>query len=135
MTEFEAAPRASQKARRALMTCQTVLRARMGAVSSGLVLYGFRRGRRGTEQRRAEARQQHQETMPALGPAGRSLMPAGEGVRDVDRTDGPTMMRLRAGCLGIVLSLGVLAAALDSTGPSFAQSVRKSLSTSRMESE
>ena len=45
---------------------QTALSALTLAVSSGLVMYGFRLMRLGTEQRREEARQQHTETMRAL---------------------------------------------------------------------
>ena len=45
---------------------QTALSALTLVVSSGLVMYGFRLIRLGTEQRREEARQQHTETMRAL---------------------------------------------------------------------
>ena len=48
------------------MTWQIGLSALTLAVSGGLVLYGFRLMRLGTEQRREEARQQHEETMTAL---------------------------------------------------------------------
>ncbi len=80
MTEFEAATIAYQNASLAiqqgsltLMTWQTVLSGLTLAVSSGLVLYGFRLMRLGTEQRREEARQQHEETMTALQQQGDAL--------------------------------------------------------------
>ena len=66
MTEFEAATIAYQNASLTLATWQTVLSALTSAVSSGLVLSGFRLMRLGTEQRREEAQHQHQETMAAL---------------------------------------------------------------------
>ena len=80
MTEVEAATIAYRNASLAiqqgsltLMTWQTVLSALTLAVSSGLVLYGFRLMRLGTEQRREEARQQHEETMTALQQQGDAL--------------------------------------------------------------
>ena len=66
MTEFEAATIAYQNAGLTLATWQTVLSALTLAVSSSLVLSGFRLMRLGTEQRREEAQQQHEETMTAL---------------------------------------------------------------------
>ena len=66
MTEYEAAALAVQQAGLAVTYWQTGLSALTLAVSSGLVLYGFRLMRLGTEQRREEARQQHEETMTAL---------------------------------------------------------------------
>ena len=73
MTEFEAATIAYQNASLTLATWQTVLSALTLAVSSGLVLYGFRLMRLGTEQRREEAQQQHEETMTALQQQGDAL--------------------------------------------------------------
>ena len=73
MSEFEAATLTFQNASLAIQQgsltlgyWQTALSALTLAVSSGLVMYGFRLMRLGTEQRREEARQQHTETMRAL---------------------------------------------------------------------
>ena len=73
MTELEAATIAFQEATIAyqnaslsIATWQTILSALTLLVSSGLVLYGFRLMRLGTEQRREEANQHHTETMRAL---------------------------------------------------------------------
>ena len=80
MTEFEAATIAYQNASLAiqqgsltLATWRTVLGVLTLAVSSGLVLYGFRLMRLGTKQRREEAQQQHEETMAALMQQGEAL--------------------------------------------------------------
>ena len=85
MTEFEAATIAYQNASLTLTTWQTVLSGLTLVVSSGLVLYGFRLMRLGTEQRREEARQQHQETMAALEQQGQVMTQAftqqGEALR------------------------------------------------------
>ena len=61
MNEFEAATIAYQQAALTITYWQTSLSALTLLVSSGLVLYGFRLMRLGTEQRREEARQQHEE--------------------------------------------------------------------------
>ena len=66
MNEFEAATIAYQHAILTITYWQTGLSALTLLVSSGLVLYGFRLMRLGTEQRREEARQQHEEAMTAL---------------------------------------------------------------------
>ena len=66
MSEFEAATIAYQNASLTITYWQTGLSAATLIVSSGLVLYGFCLMRLGTEQRREEARQQHEETMTAL---------------------------------------------------------------------
>ena len=80
MTEYETASLAVQQASLALEEAaltvaywQIVFSALTLAVSSGLVLYGFRLMRQGTEQRRAEmdvaaaaAEQRHTESMVAL---------------------------------------------------------------------
>ena len=66
MSEFEAATIAYQHAILTITYWQTGLSALTLFVSSGLVLYGFRLMRLGTEQRREEARQQHEEAMTAL---------------------------------------------------------------------
>ena len=66
MNEFEAATIAYQHAILTITYWQTGLSALTLFVSSGLVLYGFRLMRLGTEQRREEARQQHEEAMTAL---------------------------------------------------------------------
>ena len=87
MTEFEAATLAYQNASLAIQEAglaiqqgrltlgywQTALSAVTLAVSSGLVLYGFRLMGLGTEQRREEAKQQHTETMRALEQQGEAL--------------------------------------------------------------
>ena len=87
MTEFEAATIAYQNASLAIQQAgldlqqgnltlgywQIGLSALTLAVSSGLVLYGFRLMWLGTEQRREEARQQHEETMTALHQQGDAL--------------------------------------------------------------
>ncbi len=73
MTEFEAATIAYQNASLTIAYWQTGLSALTLAVSTGLVLYGFRLMRVGTEQRREEARQQHEETMTALHQQGDAL--------------------------------------------------------------
>ena len=70
MTEYETAALALQQATLALQ--QAALTASYWqtgitlAVSSGLVLYGFRVMRMGMEQRRVESAQRHTETMRAL---------------------------------------------------------------------
>ena len=64
--EFEAATIAYQQAALAITYWQTGLSALTLLVPSGLVLYGFRLMRLGTEERREEARQQHEEAMTAL---------------------------------------------------------------------
>ena len=61
MTEYEAAALAVRQAGLTVAYWQTGLGALTLAVSSGLVLYGFRLMREGTEQRREEARQHHEE--------------------------------------------------------------------------
>ncbi len=66
MTEFEAASLAIQQAALTVSYWQTSLSALTLAISSGLILYGFRLMRLGTEQRREEANQHHTETMRAL---------------------------------------------------------------------
>lgn len=66
MTEFEAASLAIRQAAVAVSYWQTGLSALTLAISSGLILYGFRLMRLGTEQRREEANQHHTETMRAL---------------------------------------------------------------------
>lgn len=66
MTEFEAASLAIRQAALTVSYWQTSLSALTLAVSSGLILYGFRLMRFGTEQRREEANQHHTETMRAL---------------------------------------------------------------------
>ena len=66
MSEFEAATIAYQHAILTITYWQTGLSALALLVYSGLVLYGFRLMRLGTEQRREEARQQHEEAMTAL---------------------------------------------------------------------
>jgi len=66
MTEFEAASLAIRQAALTVSYWQTGLSALTLAVSSGLILYGFRLMRLGTEQRREEANQHHTETMRAL---------------------------------------------------------------------
>ena len=66
MTEFEAASLAIRQAALSVSYWQTGLSALTLAVSSGLILYGFRLMRLGTEQRREEANQHHTETMRAL---------------------------------------------------------------------
>lgn len=73
MSEWEAATIAYQNASLAIQQgsltlgyWQTALRALTLAVSSGVVMSGFRLMRLGTEQRREEARQQHAETMRVL---------------------------------------------------------------------
>ena len=63
MTEFETATLALQQAGLSVAYWQTGLSALTLAVSSGLVLYGFRLMRHGTDQRREEARQYHEEAM------------------------------------------------------------------------
>lgn len=63
MTEYETASLALQQAALTPSYWQTGITL---AVSSGLVLYGFRLIRRGSEQRRAEANQQHAATMRTL---------------------------------------------------------------------
>ena len=60
MSEYEIANLAVQQAAITAGYWQTGITL---AVSSGLVLYGFRIMRRGTEQRRAETTQQHTEAM------------------------------------------------------------------------
>ena len=59
--EFEAATIAYQQAALAITYWQTGLSALTLLVPSGLVLYGFRLMRLGTEERQEEARQQHEE--------------------------------------------------------------------------
>ena len=66
MTEFEAASLTIRQAALTVSYWQTGLSALTLAVSSGLILYGFRLMRLGTEQRREEANQHHTETMRAL---------------------------------------------------------------------
>ena len=66
MTEFEAASLVIRQAALAVSYWQTGLSALTLAVLSGLILYGFRLMRLGTEQRREEANQHHTETMRAL---------------------------------------------------------------------
>ena len=66
MSEFEAATIAYQHALLTITYWQTGLSALVLLVYSGLVLYGFRLMRLGTEQRREGARQQHEEAMTAL---------------------------------------------------------------------
>ena len=66
MNEFEAATIAYQHALLTITYWQTGLSALTLLVYSGLALYGFRLMRLGTEQRREEARQQHEEAMTAL---------------------------------------------------------------------
>ena len=66
MTEFEAASLAIRQAALTVSYWQTGLGALTLAISSGLILYGFRLMRLGTEQRREEANQHHTETMRAL---------------------------------------------------------------------
>ena len=66
MNEFEAATIAYQHAILTITYWQTGLSALALLVYSGLALYGFRLMRLGTEQRREEARQQHEEAMTAL---------------------------------------------------------------------
>jgi hypothetical protein len=66
MTEFEAASLAIRQAALTVSYWQTGPSALTLAVSSGLILYGFRLMRLGTEQRREEANQHHTETMRAL---------------------------------------------------------------------
>lgn len=66
MTEFEAASLAIWRAALSVSHWQTGLSALTLAISSGLILYGFRLMRLGTEQRREEANQHHTETMRAL---------------------------------------------------------------------
>ena len=66
MTEFEAASLAIQQAALTVSYWQTGLRSLTLAALSGLILYGFRLMRLGTEQRREEANQHHTETMRAL---------------------------------------------------------------------
>ena len=66
MTEFKAASLAIRQAALSVSYWQTGLSALTLAVSSGLILYGFRLMRLGTEQRREEANQHHTETMRAL---------------------------------------------------------------------
>ena len=66
MTEFEAASLAIRQAALTVSYWQTGLSALTLAISSGLILYGFRLMRLGTEQRREEANQHHTETMRAL---------------------------------------------------------------------
>ena len=61
MNEFETATIAYQQAALTVTYWQTGLSALTLLVSSGLVLYGFRLMHLGTEQRREEARQQHEE--------------------------------------------------------------------------
>ncbi len=63
MTEYETAALALRHAALAASYWQTGITL---AVSSGLVLYGFRIIRMGTEQRRVESAQRHTETMRAL---------------------------------------------------------------------
>ena len=66
MTEFEAASLVIRQAALTVSYWQTGLSALTLAISSGLILYGFRLMRLGTEQRREEANQHHTETMRAL---------------------------------------------------------------------
>lgn len=66
MTEFEAASLVIRRAALTVSYWQTGLSALTLAIFSGLILYGFRLMRLGTEQRREEANQQHTETMRAL---------------------------------------------------------------------
>ncbi len=70
MSEYEAANLALQQAALAATSWQTGVSAGLSlltlAVSSGLVLYGFRLMRRGTAQRAREADQRHTESMTAL---------------------------------------------------------------------
>lgn len=66
MTEFEAASLAIRQAALTVSYWQTGLSALTLAISSGLILYGFRLMHLGTEQRREEANQHHTETMRAL---------------------------------------------------------------------
>ena len=66
MTEFEAASLVIWRAALTVSYWQTGLSALTLAVLSGLILYGFRLMRLGTEQRREEANQHHTETMRAL---------------------------------------------------------------------
>ena len=66
MTEFEAASLAIRQAALTVSYWQTGLSALTLAISSGLILCGFRLMRLGTEQRREEANQHHTETMRAL---------------------------------------------------------------------
>ncbi len=73
MTEYEAAGLAVQQAGLAVAYWQTGLSALTLAVSSGLVLYGFRLMRLGTEQRREEANQHHEEVLLALHQQGEAL--------------------------------------------------------------
>lgn len=77
MTEYETANLALQQAALTASYWQTGITL---AVSSGLVLYGFRLMRRGTDARRAEmdaaakaAEQRHVETMTVLQQQGRAL--------------------------------------------------------------
>ena len=70
MSEYETANLALQQAALAATYWQTGLSAVLSlltlAVSSGLVLYGFRLMGRGTEQRARETDQRHTESMTAL---------------------------------------------------------------------
>ena len=66
MTEFEAVSLAIRQAALSVSYWQTGLSALTLAIFSGLILYGFRLMRLGTEQRREEANQHHTETMRAL---------------------------------------------------------------------
>lgn len=66
MTEFEAASLVIRRAALTVSYWQTGLSALTLAIFSGLILYGFRLMRLGTEQRREEANQHHTETMRAL---------------------------------------------------------------------
>ena len=88
MTEYETASLALQQAALTASYWQTGITL---AVSSGLVLYGFRLMHRGTEARRAEmdaaakaAEQRHTETMTVLRQQGRALDQRG---RALDRQD------------------------------------------------
>ena len=93
MTEYETASLALQQAALTASYWQTGITL---AVSSGLVLYGFRLVHRGTEARRAEidaatkaAEQRHTETMTVLRQQGRALEQQGRAldqqVRALDR--------------------------------------------------
>ena len=66
MTEFEAASLVIRQAALTVSYWQTGLSVLTLAVLSGLILYGFRLMRLGTEQCREEANQHHTETMRAL---------------------------------------------------------------------
>ncbi len=89
MTEYETANLALQQAALTASYWQTGITL---AVSSGLVLYGFRLMRRGTDARRAEmdaaakaAEQRHIETMTVLQQQGRALDQQGRALDQQSR--------------------------------------------------